>query len=74
MTEIKVGDRVAIRGLVQSDCLGLTGTVLDVHPSAFFGRGFQRCKVDFNGKIRRLLNVHLTHTARKSSSNAATAA
>jgi hypothetical protein len=74
MTDIKVGDRVAIRGLVQSDCLGLTGTVLDVRPSALFGRGIQRCKVDFNGKVRRLLNVHLTPTARKVSSNAATAA
>src|SRR5207249_1355897 len=59
MTTIKVGDRVCIRGLVQSDCLGLTGRVLEVRPSALFGRGIQRCKVDFNGKIRRLLSLHL---------------
>ena len=74
MTQIKIGDRVSIRGLVQSDCLGLTGKVLDVSPSALFGRGIQRCKVDFNGKIRRLLNVHLVHTARKRGGNTQTAA
>jgi hypothetical protein len=34
----------------------------------------QRCKVDFNGKIRRLLNVHLVHSARKTGGNALTAA
>jgi hypothetical protein len=74
MKEIKVGDRVWVRGLVQSDCLGMTGTVLDVRPSALFGRGIQRCKVDFNGKVRRLLNVHLTHAARQPGRSAVTAA
>ncbi len=59
MKQIKVGDRVLIRGLVQSDCWGLTGRVLEVRQSALFGRGVQRCKVDFNGKIRRLLSLHL---------------
>jgi hypothetical protein len=61
MIEMKVGDRVRVRGLVQSDCLGLTGTIIDVNPSAFLGRGVQRCRVDFNGKVRRILNVHLIH-------------
>ena len=74
MTKMKIGDRVCIRGLVQSDCLGLTGTILDVHPSALFGRRIQRCKVDFNGKVRRLLDVHLTHATRKSDGKAFTAA
>ncbi|HLH30909.1 MAG TPA: hypothetical protein VKY31_06870 [Terriglobia bacterium] len=50
-----------IRGLVHSDCFGLIGKVLDVRQSALFGPGIQRCKVDFNGKVRRLLNVHLVH-------------
>jgi len=59
MKQLKVGDRVCIRGLVQSDCLGLTGTVVEVSPSALFRHRIQRCKVDFNGKIRRLLDVHL---------------
>jgi hypothetical protein len=65
MTQIKVGDRVCIRGLAHSDCLGMIGRVLDVHKSALFGQGFQRCRVDFNGRIRRLLNVHLAITARQ---------
>jgi hypothetical protein len=30
--------------------------------------------VDFNGKVRRLLNVHLIHTSRKPGGNALTAA
>ena len=60
MTQLKVGDRVCVRGLVQSDCLGLTGTILDVTRSALFGPRIQRCKVDFNGKVRYLLSVHLT--------------
>jgi hypothetical protein len=74
MTNMKIGDRVSVRGLVQSDCLGLTGTILDVSPSALFGPRIQRCKVDFNGKIRRMLNVHLTHTTRKTGGNAVSAA
>lgn len=60
MTQIKVGDCVCIRGLAHLDCLGMKGKVLEVRQSALFGPGIQRCKVDFNGKIRRLLNVHLT--------------
>jgi hypothetical protein len=59
MTKMKIGDRVCIRGLVHSDCFGMTGKVLEVYPSALFGRGIQRCKVDFNGKVRRILNLHL---------------
>jgi hypothetical protein len=74
MTEMKIGDRVCIRGLVHSDCLGLIGRILDVRPSAFFGRGIQRCRVDFNGKIRRLLNVHLVHAQRQPGGNSLTAA
>ena len=66
MKEIKVGDRVCVRGLLHSDCLGLTGKVLEVRPSALFPSGVQRCKVDFNGKVRRLLSLHLTHTAERS--------
>jgi len=65
MTQMKVGDRVCIRGLVHSDCLGLTGEILEVRQSALFGPGIQRCKVDFHGKIRRLLNVHLAHSGRQ---------
>ena len=70
MSEMKVGDRVCVRGLVQSDCLGLTGTIVDVHPSSFFGRGIQRCKVNFNGKVRRILNVHLVHSTPRRGHNA----
>jgi hypothetical protein len=65
MTEMKIGDRVYIRGLVQSDCLGLIGTILDVRQSALCGPGVQRCRVDFNGKVRRLLSVHLKHASRR---------
>lgn len=74
MTEMKVGDRVYVRGLVQSDCWGLRGRILDVHPSALFGPGIQRCKVDFNGKVRRLLNIHLVHANRHQGEDALTAA
>jgi hypothetical protein len=72
--QMKIGDRVCIRGLVQSDCLGMTGTVLDVRQSALFAPGIQRCKVDFHGKVRRLLNVHLVHASRARSRTALTAA
>ena len=65
MTQMKIGDRVCIRGLLHCDCLGLTGTILDVRPSALFGRHIQRCRVDFNGKIRSLLNIHLVHATRR---------
>jgi hypothetical protein len=73
MIEVKIGDRVYIRGLLHSDCFGMTGRVLDVHESALFGRGIQRCKVDFNGKVRRLLSLHLVHASRRdgTASNAA---
>ena len=64
MTTMKIGDRVFIRGLVHSDCFGMTGKVLEVYPSALFGGGIQRCKVDFNGKVRRILNLHLVLAAR----------
>jgi hypothetical protein len=73
MTQMKVGDRVCIRGLVHSDCLGLKGRILEVRPSALFGAGIQRCKVDFNGKVRRLLNVHLALSSQQGDS-ASTAA
>jgi hypothetical protein len=36
-----------------------------VRQSALFGPGILRCKVDFNGRIRRLLNVHLILAAPK---------
>jgi hypothetical protein len=72
MRQLKVGDRVYVRGLVQSDCLGLTGRVLEVRQSAMFGRGVQRCKVDFKGKVRRLLSLHLVPVVERS--NATTAA
>ncbi len=65
MLELKVGDRVYVRGLVQSDCLGIIGTILEMRQSALFGSGVMRCKVDFNGKIRSLLNVHLAPAARQ---------
>ena len=71
MREIKVGDRVCIRGLVHSDCLGLTGKVLEVRQSALFRKGVQRCKVDFNGKIRRLLSLHLSHVSNRSAATTA---
>lgn len=73
MKQLKVGDRVYVRGLVQSDCLGLTGRILEVRQSAMFAPGILRCKVDFNGKIRRLLNVHLSPAADRRG-NAITAA
>jgi len=71
MTEMKVGDRVSIRGLAHSDCLGLTGRIVEVRQSALFGPGVQRCKVDFNGKIRRLLNVHLVLSSRQGGASTA---
>ena len=71
MMQMKVGDRVRVRGLVHSDCLGLTGRILEVRQSALFGPGVQRCKVDFNGKVRRLLNIHLALSAQRGASTAA---
>ena len=49
MKEIKVGDKVCVRGLLHLDCLGQTGKVLEVRQSALFPAGVKRCKVDFNG-------------------------
>jgi hypothetical protein len=74
MTQMKIGDRVCIRGLMHSDCLGLTGTVVAVRQSALFRRGVQRCRVDFNGKIRSLLNIHLTYATRQPGGGSLTAA
>ena len=71
MKEIKVGDRVCVKGLVHLDCLGQTGRVLEVRPSALFPAGVQRCKVDFNGKVRRLLSLHLIHAPGRSSATSA---
>ena len=56
---VKVGDRVRIRGLAQSDCLGLTGQILETQPSGMFGPRIQRCRVDFGGRVRRILDIHL---------------
>jgi hypothetical protein len=74
MNQPKVGDRVCVRGLVQSDCLGLTGKILEVRPSALFGPRILRCRVDFNGKVRRLLSVHLAPVAAAQRGNVTTAA
>jgi hypothetical protein len=71
MKEFKVGDRVCVRGLLHSDCLGLIGRVLEVRQSALFPAGVQRCKVDFNGKVRRLLSLHLSHAAGQNSATTA---
>ena len=68
MKEIKVGDRVCVRGLLHLDCVGQTGKVLEVRQSALFPGGVQRCKVDFNGKVRRLLSLHLIHANGRNSS------
>jgi hypothetical protein len=51
----------------------MIGKVLDVHQSALFGPNIQRCKVDFNGRVRRLLSLHLIHAARRTE-NTSTAA
>ncbi|PYS11020.1 MAG: hypothetical protein DMG17_23465 [Acidobacteria bacterium] len=60
------GDRVRVRWLVQSDCLGLTGTVLDVQPSVFLGRDVQWCRVDFGGRQRRVLSIDLVRVYERS--------
>jgi hypothetical protein len=69
MSQLKIGDLVSVRGLLHSDCLGMTGTILDIKQSALFGPRVQRCKVDFNGKIRHFLSVHLTATAKAGSAS-----
>ena len=43
MAQLKVGDRVCIRGLIHSDCVGMTGTILEIGQSALFGPAVQRC-------------------------------
>ena len=63
--ELSAGDRVRIVGLVQSDCFGRTGTILEVKPSQLFGPRFKRCSVDFQGRIRGILNCHLVRVAEK---------
>jgi hypothetical protein len=72
MSQPKVGDRVYVRGLAQFDCLGVTGKIVEVRPSALFPRAL-RCRVDFNGKIRRLLSVHLAPAAAVKRGNATNA-
>jgi hypothetical protein len=67
MSQLKVGDHVSVRGLFHSDCLGMTGTILEIKQSALFGPRVQRCKVHFNGKIRHFLSVHLAATAKADS-------
>ena len=68
---VKVGDKVRIRGLVQSDCLGMTGTVLETHSSAMFGQRVQRCRVDFAGRIRRVADLHLVRVEKEARTSAA---
>ena len=55
----RTGDSVRVRWLVESDCLGLTGTVLDVQPSVLLGGDVHWCRVDFSGQQRRMLSIYL---------------
>jgi hypothetical protein len=73
MSEFNIGDRVYIRGLVHSDCIGMTGTIVEVAQSALFGPRVQRCKIDFNGKIRRILTIHLRPAAKQGAATIAAA-
>jgi hypothetical protein len=73
MLEFNIGDRVCIRGLFHSDCLGVTGTILEIGTSALFGPRVQRCKVDFNGKVRRILNIHLRPAGKRDTATTAAA-
>ena len=73
MFNFQIGDRVCIRGLVQSDCFGMTGTILEIGKSALFGPRVQRCKVDFNGKVRRILNIHLRPAGKRDAATSAAA-
>jgi hypothetical protein len=73
MSQLKIGDRVCIRGLLHSDCIGMTGTILAVGKSALFGPGVQRCKVDFHGKVRHILSVHLRPADKQGSTTSAVA-
>jgi hypothetical protein len=63
--ELAAGDRVRIVGLVQSDCLGVTGIVLDVKPSTLFGPRHKRCRVDFKGRVRGILSCNLVKVEEK---------
>jgi hypothetical protein len=51
----------------------LTGTILETGQSAMFGPRVQRCKVDFNGKVRRILNIHLRPATKRRASKSAAA-
>jgi hypothetical protein len=73
MTEFKVGDQVYVRECIYSDCFGMTGTILEIAQSALFGPRIQRCKVDFKGKIRRILSIHLRPASKQGSSASAVA-
>ena len=73
MVQFNIGDRVCIRGLLHSDCLGMTGTILEIGKSALFGPRVQRCKVDFNGKVRRILTIHLRPAAKQDAATTAAA-
>jgi hypothetical protein len=73
MLQYNIGDRVCIRGLLHSDCLGRTGIILEITKSALFGRHVQRCKVDFNGKVRRILNIHLRPAGKHDTAKSAAA-
>jgi hypothetical protein len=63
--QVLVGDRVRIRGLIHSDCIGLIGTVVEVLPSALFPRA-RRCRVDFGGRVRRIIDTHLVRVEKSS--------
>jgi hypothetical protein len=71
--QVLVGDRVRIRGLIHSDCIGLTGTVVEVLPSALFPRA-RRCRVDFDGRVRRIIDAHLVRVEKSNSASTRSAA
>ena len=73
MVQFNIGDRVCIRGLFHSDCLGMTGTILEMGKSALFGPRVERCKVDFNGKVRRILTIHLRPAGKRDTATSAAA-
>jgi hypothetical protein len=70
---IRVGDRVRVRWLTHSDCLGLTGTVVETRPSVFFGRKVDRCRIDFKGRRRSILSIHLIRVYEQTECRAAAA-
>ena len=73
MTEFKIGDHVCIKEFIYSDCFGMTGTILEIGQSALFGPRVQRCKVDFKGKVRRILSIHLRPAPKQGGSASAAA-